>query len=159
MDDEKRVRGFLDLYQQQMQQFRDTRGTEWKASIGFWTLLAGANYFVAQHPFSVPFCCAFFICLLTVVMHGWWLVMIHRSEQFDRKLWVHYRKEALQCLRSHDANSSVKDATALPPPEDEDNAKRGFGRELLWLVPELWLTIALSALLYWFLTGAGVRQR
>ena len=66
MDDDKRIQGFLDLYKQQMQQFRNTQGIEWKANIGYWTLLAGANYFVAQHSVWISLLWALPICVLKI---------------------------------------------------------------------------------------------
>ncbi len=59
MDDDKRVQGFLDLLKQQIQNRQNTQEIEWKANIGFWTLLAGANYFVAQQHVSISLCWRF----------------------------------------------------------------------------------------------------
>jgi hypothetical protein len=134
MDDDKRVQGFLDLLKQQMQNRQSTQEVEWKANIGFWTLLAGANYFAAQHNIPLSIGWALLICSLTVIMHGWWLIMIHRSEEADKKLWIRFRGEALRLLRTD----------GLPPLEDESRSRR---REWPWLLPEIWLTLALSALL------------
>jgi hypothetical protein len=134
MEDDKQFQGLLDLYKQQMQHRHYTQDIEWRANIGFWTLLAGANYFAAKNQVPISFSWALVICSLTVVMHGWWLLMIHRSEQADKRLWVRYRKEALQILRT----------VGSPHHEDENRFDRS---EWTWLIPELWLTFALSALL------------
>lgn len=153
MEDETRVKGFLDLYKQQMQQRHNTAGIEWKANIGYWTLLAGANYFVAQHPIAVPISWAVPICVLTIVMHLWWLVMIHLSEQSDKKLLVYYRIEAARRLRG-DAGAAARGAN-LSPPDDEVRSNKNLFRYACWLIPELWPTFALSVLLLWFLMTAG----
>ncbi|MGB8801869.1 MAG: hypothetical protein WCC97_14385 [Candidatus Acidiferrales bacterium] len=134
MDDDKRVQGFLDLYKQQMLNRRNTQDIEWRANIGFWTLLAGANYFAAQNRIPISLCCAVFVCLLTFVMHAWWLIKIHSSEEADKKLWIRFRGEALHILR----------APASFHHEDEHRPRT---KEWTWLVPEMWLTFALSALL------------
>lgn len=134
MDDDKRAQGFVDLYKQQMQNRQSTQEVEWKANIGFWTLLAGANYFATQHHICISLRCAAFICLLTVIMHGWWLYMIHLSEEADKTLLMRFRGEALQLLRT----------AGSPEHEDENRTERS---EWQWLIPELWLTFALSALL------------
>lgn len=149
MNEEQRVQGFLDLYKQQMQNRHYTQDIEWRANIGFWTLLAGANYFIVQHPIAISACCAFLICLVTVVMHGWWLLMIHRSEEADKGLWICYRREALLLLRCGDTSTGTQNPSS--PPNYENQLRRS---ELLWLPPELWLTIALSGLL-WFLIVKG----
>lgn len=141
MDDDKRVQGFLDLFKQQMQQRQNTQEIEWKANIGFWTLLAGANYFVVQQHVSISLCWAVFMCLLTIGMHGWWLYMIHSSEEDDKELWIRFRREALLLLRT----------PGSPQNEDENRTRRS---EWPWLIPELWLTLALSVLLC-FLVGTG----
>jgi hypothetical protein len=142
MDDDKRVQGFLDLLKQQMQNRQNTQEIEWKANIGFWTLLAGANYFAAQHHIPISLGWALFICSVTVITHGWWLVMIHRSQEADKKLWVRFRGEALQLLRT----------AGSPHHEDEHRSRI---REWPWLLPEMWLTLALSALLCFLIKVTG----
>jgi hypothetical protein len=141
MDEEKQVEGFLTLYRQQMQSFRDTQGIEWKANFGVWTLLSGAIYLISQHPISLPRWLAALTCIGVILCHGWWLVKIHRSEQFDKKLWVRYRGEALQLLRNeHNLH------------QDEADFDRA---EWPWLVVVLRLTGVLALVLFKVLNGTG----
>jgi hypothetical protein len=140
----KNVQGYVNLYKQQMEHFRDTQGVEWKANFGVWTLLAGSIYFVVQHPIHVRLCFASVICIGTVTMHFWWLSKIHHSQQFDKKLWVEYRKEALLLLRG-----------GASPLKDENTSERNWWGTLSWLLVEIWLTIVLSAILLWALIACG----
>jgi hypothetical protein len=139
MDEEKRAEGFLTLYKQQMQRFRETQGIEWKANFGVWTLLSGAIYFVSQHPITLPWPVALITCVGVVTGHGCWLNKIHQSEQFDKKLWVRYRGEALRLLRN-----------GLNPNQDEEHFARA---EWPWLFVVLWLTGVLSLVLFKVLMG------
>lgn len=146
MNEHERAQGFLGLYKQQMQNRHYTQEVEWKANIGFWTLLAGANYVLVRYPISISPCYAFLICLTTVVMHGWWLRMIHNSEEADKRLWCCYRKEALLELRRGRASDDTTET--IKPPQDEKRMRRS---EWLWLIPELWLTLALSGFLFFLM--------
>jgi hypothetical protein len=152
MSDKERAQGFIDLYKQQMQQRHTTQGIEWRVNIGYWTLLAGANYFAAQHRVALP---SLWIvrstCILTVVMHLFWLIKIQHSENYDKILWIEYRKKALH-LMGYDP----------PSPPKRNWFMKGWFKILewraLWLLPEMWLTVALSALLWWLLTQPVVEK-
>jgi hypothetical protein len=119
-----------------MERFRQTQAVEWKCNFGVWTLLAGAIYFVAQHPINIRSCIALVILSVFVILHGCWLYKIHQSEQFDKVLWVRYRKEALRLLHG---DSGVY--------EDETKSKRSFRDEATWLLMEVGITLLLCALL------------
>jgi hypothetical protein len=87
MDDEKRVTAFIELYRQQMERYRQTQDVEWKVNLSIYASLAGAIYFIAQHPLQIGSCIAILLFLiipgLIPFMHAWWLWKIHDSEQAD----------------------------------------------------------------------------
>ncbi len=141
----KRAQAFIDLCKSQMEQFRSTQGFEWKANIGYWTLLAGAIYAVLQHPIHFPFCLVTAGFILTVVMHLCWLVKIQHSEQYDKRLWIMYRTKALRLLR-HDNTTS------------KNKFKKRWWHYACWLIPEVWPTVVLSLFLSWLLTRQGATQ-
>jgi hypothetical protein len=106
MDEEKRAELFVDLYKQQMEHYRHTQTVEWKGNFGIWTLLAGAIYLAKNNSFCIP--ASFALAPLAApALHCLWLVMVLQSEQFDKHLWVRYRKEALEILRGHEAHTDV----------------------------------------------------
>jgi hypothetical protein len=141
MDEAKRAQGFLELYKQQMQRFKETQGVEWKANFGVWTLLSATILFVSEHPVTVPRWAAILVCGTAFLGHGCWLFMIHMSQQFDKRLWVRYRQEALLLLR---------EPAFLYFDELESDR-----REWLWLVVVLWLTGLLSLMLLRVLSTVG----
>ena len=136
MEDEKRVQQFLTLYKQQMQRCRDTQGVEWKANFGVWTLLAGAIYFAAQHSIHVTHFAAGSMCIGTFVIHAWWLVKIHYSEEADKELWVRYRREALSLLLGGQTHRL----------RHENYSPRTWWKETQWLIVETWPTPVLAAI-------------
>ena len=145
MDEDKRVQAFIDLYKQQMERFRQTQEMEWKANFGLWTLLAGAIYLAKEKIIAIPTCPAAFFLLLVLGVHFGWLHRIHASQQFDKKLWVRYRREALSLLRVG------QDSAVL---EDEKQWETGLWTELTWRSLELGITLLLCAVLFIILFAA-----
>ena len=98
-----------------MDRFTQTQAVEWKGNFGVWTLLAGAAYLVAKEHVYVPLYLAAALLLLLNAAHVGWLKFIHDSEQFDKKLWVHFRTKALQAIptevvgNEHKHNEAVWD--------------------------------------------------
>jgi hypothetical protein len=133
----RRVEALLDLYKQQMGQFRHTQQIEWKANFGVWTLLAGAIYIVTREEVSVhiPLYFAAGALVIVLVVHVWWLKNIHDSEARDKELWTRYRAEALPLIRGNDT-----------PYEDETPWKRREQR-IIWLLLEVTVTFLLCAFL------------
>jgi hypothetical protein len=132
---EKRVQSFLELYKQQMERYRQTQEIEWKANFGLWTLLAGAIYLLKDRFASLSSHLAWIALVFLVVLHGWWLYKIHKSEEVDKELWSHYRAEALKLLRGSEN-----------PLDHETYRQRGFVSEILWLLLEVGVTLLLALL-------------
>lgn len=141
---EGRVRAFIDLYKQQMERFRQTQALEWKATFGVWTLLAGAIYFISQHPIRIPLCAAGIGLSVFVIIHWLWLRMIHQSERVDKKFWVRYRMEALRLLRG---GSGVF--------EDETEWKINSSDQAIWSTMILSVTFLLCAVLFYVVMAAS----
>ena len=134
MNEEKRAQLLVDLYKQQMEHYQHTQTVEWKGNFGIWTLLAGAIYLAKDKFPVIPHPYSWVILIGTPALHCLWLFMVLQSEQADKKLWVRYRKEALELLRG---------APARP---DETVSKRGTLRTIVWLTSEVGVTFALCAL-------------
>lgn len=134
MDEEKRAQLFFELYKQQMEHYRHTQIVEWKGNFGVWTLLAGAIYLAKDKFLVIPHPYPWLILIGTPALHLLWLSMVLQSEQADKKFWVRYRKEALELLRGG------------PAMRDETISHRGKLRTIIWLVSEVGVTLALSAL-------------
>jgi hypothetical protein len=131
MDEEKRAQLFVDLYKQQMEHYQHTQTVEWKGNFGIWTLLAGAIYLAQQKSPSIDPLYACGVLAIAPLLHFLWLLMVLRSEQFDKTLWVRYRKEAVEILRGR------------PALLDETVSERGKLRTCIWLVCEVGVTVAL----------------
>jgi hypothetical protein len=145
MDEEKRVRAFIELYKQQMERFRQTQEIEWKANFGLWTLLAGAIYLAKEKIIAIPTCLITISLLFVFFVHVGWLQRIHGSQQFDKKLWVRYRGEALSLLRAG------QDPEVL---EDEKHWQTNRWTELTWRALEVGITFLLCAVLFTILFTA-----
>src|SRR5580658_6410202 len=122
MNEEKRAQLLVDLYKQQMEHYQHTQTVEWKGNFGIWTLLAGAIYLAKEKPTSIEPLYSWVVLVTAPILHFLWLFMVLRSEQFDKRLWVQYRKEAVELLRGR---------PALP---EETASERGKLRTCIWLV-------------------------
>lgn len=129
----------LTLYKQQMEHYHKTQDVEWKGTFGAWTLTAAAVATTFQHKLAGG---SWTLSILAVpVLHAVWLLQIHRSEEFDKHLWAEYRDEAcgLVSLGRH------------------GDRGRGKVRELLWLLPEVGITLAFGVVFLWRLETPHVR--
>jgi hypothetical protein len=134
MNDRERAEIYLNLYRQQMERYGRTQDVEWKANSGVWTLLAGAIYLAAKDIVAISRCLAAVILIGLVAVHCAWLLAMHRSENFDKGLWVQYRSKALRL--------------ADPDYHGPDNFRRDWREELIWLLLEVGVTIMLSVVLF-----------
>ena len=103
-------------------------------------MLAGAVYFAGtSRNIAVPFCFIGPILLALTVVHMGWLLNIHSSERFDKRLWAEYRHRALQIIQ--------------PNVPDERAFKHSWIKEAVWILLEVGVTtilsLALLALLFW----------
>lgn len=108
MDPKDTVQLYINLCKNQMDRFTQTQVVEWKGNFGVWTLLAAAAYLVAKEHVHVPLCLAAVLLLLLNAAHIGWLKFIHDSEQFDKKLWVHFRTEALKAIPGEAVGNELK---------------------------------------------------
>jgi hypothetical protein len=99
MEEKEQVQAFISLYKQQMERYGKTQDIEWKGNFGVWALLAGASYLAAKEPVTLSRCTTGVVLLLTVIVHGGWLLNVHSSERFDKRLWVEYRRRALDIIQ------------------------------------------------------------
>lgn len=141
-EDEKTAKTFISLYKQQMERFHQTQEIEWKVNIAFWTLLAAGTYLARGKGLAICPCAAWVLVFVVVTLHLWWLLMIHKSEQTDKKFWVRYRAEALAIIRGKPVHDDEK---------EEHSNRSGFD-ELLWLVPEVGMTALLVSVLAYLAT-------
>jgi hypothetical protein len=142
MDDKDKVQAYISLYMQQMERYNKTQDIEWKANFGIWTLLAGSIYLAAKERVIVSPCLTAIVLAVLVSVHFGWLLAIHSSEAFDKKLWVKYRNDAL--LLVHSGAKLVPDV-------------RPWYREPLWVLLEVGMTAVLSlvlfSIMFWRLTA------
>jgi hypothetical protein len=91
---------------------------------------------------TIHSCLALFVCLfisaIPSILHWGWLRLIHRSEEFDKELWVRYRKEARLLLLGN---------TKLPD-DLEDFQPRTTSKQWQWLLLEVGVTFALSLVFF-----------
>lgn len=134
MNDKERAEIYLSLYRQQMERYCKTQDVEWKANFGVWTLLAGAIYLAAKDTVAISGCLTAVILIGLVSVHCAWLLAMHRSENFDKRLWVQYRGKALRL--------------ADPDHHGSDDFRRDWWAEVIWLLLEVGMTIMLSVVLF-----------
>lgn len=84
------------LIELQMKQFDSTRDTKTKINIALWTFLAGTAGFLITHPHPKPVGCWVLLgvapFLALAGFHIMWMVGIQRSLDFDKYLWIEFRK-------------------------------------------------------------------
>ena len=134
LDDKGRIDAYLTMYKAQMEHCRTTMDIEWRVTFAAWTLLAGIAYGAAKEGVHLPPAIAWAV-LLVAPAHLVWLVMIHRSEDFDKKLWSEYRAKVLALL-----GESTRDATAAVW------TVRGLARHAAWLSVEVGMTALLTVI-------------
>jgi hypothetical protein len=141
LDPDKQLKAYLELYKQQMARFHQTQEVEWKANISIWSLLAAGIYLTKDKCLDICPCLAWILVLVVVVLHFWWLRLIHKSEQVDKNFWIRYRAEALKLVRG-----------TLLDGEGEEHGNRSGFVEFLWLVPEVGMTVLLASSLAYLAT-------
>jgi hypothetical protein len=140
MDDKDQVDAYINRYKQQMDRYSRTQEIEWKGNFGVWALLAGAVYFAGTNrSIAIPLCFIGPMLLVLTLVHMGWLLNIHSSERFDKKLWAEYRLRASQIIQ--------------PNAPDEGTFKHSWIKEAVWILLEVGVTtllsLALLALLFW----------
>ena len=155
MDSKDQLAAYLKLYERQMAHYEATQGVEWKGSFGVWTLLAAAVYLASQNltaenPVIIDRGLAM-VFLLPVAIHGSWLLRMHWSGEFDKKLWSRYRRAAREILLA--ANQANAAAQVLPSDEEEYRGL-GFWRRAWWLALQVGVTAGLAGTLAFLLGGA-----
>jgi hypothetical protein len=143
MDD--KVEAYVRLYERQMTHYEKTQDVEWKINIGIWTLLGAAIFWAAQNkaaskPIPVEHCLIVAVAITLVIVHALWLRRVHASEEFDKRLWSRYRREARMVLLE-----------ASPLPSDEEHSERDELDKWTWIALEAGITIAMASVLLWFL--------
>jgi hypothetical protein len=138
MEEKEQVQAYISLYKQQMERYGRTQDIEWKGNFGVWALLAGASYLAAKETVTLSRLTTGTVLLLTVIVHFGWLLNIHNSERFDKRLWVEYRRWALDIIR---------------PGHGEEPFRHSWLKEFVWILLEVGMTTILSlvlfALLFW----------
>jgi hypothetical protein len=98
--------------------------------IGVWTLLAGGIFLAVNAKLHIAFDPKWILVAIFLV-HLVWLIKVHDSEHFDKKLWDEYRRQALALL-SH------------PSKEQEHNWPRlhkGWLKVKFWFSQIIWLSV------------------
>ena len=133
-----------------MTQFRNTQDIEWKANIGYWTLLAVRTTLLRNTLFQSRYAgrLVSVYSRLSCTVGGCFGFIGQRPPTKGCGFTIVERRS--------NAASRSRNGFRFVSPRDEGRAERTLIDELLWLVPELWLTIALSALL-WFLIRSGAQ--
>jgi len=84
------------LIELQMKQFDSTRDTKTKINIALWTFLAVTAGLAMTHAHPKPVGCWVFLevapFLALAGFHVVWMIGIQRSLDFDKYLWVEFRK-------------------------------------------------------------------
>lgn len=134
LEPKDRVAAYISLYKQQMERAAKTQDIEWKGNFGVWALLAGAIYFAAREHVVALSCRKTEVMLaLVIIVHTLWLLRIHGSFAFDKKLWDGYRTKTLEIIEPG--------ATQGKP------YKRSWFAESVWILLEVGMTTILSLVL------------
>lgn len=135
MDDAAKVDACLRMYERQMTHYEKTQDVEWKGSFGVWALLAAAIYWAAQNaakgsPLHVD---RYLVNAgyLVAAVQALWLLLIHNSEAFDKRLWSRYRRAAREILSARGARR-----------DEIERPEGGLWRRLAWIVGRLpWIAL------------------
>ena len=140
--DKDKLDGNLRLYERQMTHYEKTQDVEWKGSFGIWTLLAAGIAWALKDRFAIPADAWRFALIGVVSVHTLWLLLVHQSEEADKKLWSRYRDSA-DAMLGH-AVSTKRSGWC----QRLGLRIYWLGRRLLWLAVEAGITAGLAVLLW-----------